>query len=65
MKIYTRTENRKDYNIITTVTEDGQYSQKALWSDGIITSEYKTTVQEMGWASVSAFLAERKGFEED
>lgn len=64
MKIYERTEQMRGYENITTVTESGEFHLKSVWSDGVITSEYKTTVQEMGWASVAAFLAARKGFKE-
>lgn len=62
MKTWVRTELKKGYQNITTVTEDGDYIQVAVWPDGTITSTHKSTLQAMGWRSVREFLRERKGF---
>ncbi len=62
MKTYQRIEQRNGYQQITEVTEGGTYTARAQWPDGIITSCYKTTVQEMGWQSVKDFLRSRPHF---
>ena len=59
---YQRIENFTAYKIITTVDDDGNYAQFTLWDDGTIYGFYKSTLQEMGWKSVRAFLRERRNF---
>jgi hypothetical protein len=62
VKMYQRTEHRGNYDIITTVDNNGNYEQVAKWLDGTITSHCKMNVLKIGWSSVKEFLRERKGF---
>ena len=61
-KTYTRIENWGEFLKITDVNSEGSYYQRAVWPDGVVTGEYRTTLQDMGWASLHDFLAHRKGF---
>lgn len=61
-KSYTRIETHADYTRITDVDSEGRYYQRCVWPDGIVTSEYRTTLQSMGWLSLNEFLKHRKGF---
>ena len=60
--MYVRIENKGSYQRITTVDDDGNYEQVAKWSDGIITSRYRSNIFKMGWKSVKEFLRERPKF---
>ena len=60
--MYQRTEHRNDYDVITTVDNNGNWEQVAKWADGSITSHYKMNLLQIGWGSVKEFLSERKGF---
>ena len=60
--MYQRTEHRDDYDVITTVDDNGNWEQVTKWLDGTITSRYKMNLLLIGWGSVKEFLRERKGF---
>lgn len=59
---YIRTEQCGNYKRITTVTDACRYEQIAIWPDGLITSSFSDTIQNMGWPSVREFLKARPGF---
>ena len=62
MVIYRRTERAAGFTRVTEVTESGAYEQRAVWPDGMVTSHYTGTIQEMGWPSVKQFIKSRPGF---
>ena len=59
---YQRVEDRGAFKRITTVDDNGDYTQYAQWVDGMKTSYTTDNVIRMGWKSVNEFLRERKGF---
>ena len=59
---YQRITYHDGYETITTVTDSGVYEYISKWKDGVITSHYKTTLQNMGWRSLKEFLQYKKGF---
>lgn len=59
---YVRKTRQPGYTDITTVDEFGNYELKSVWPDGVVTSHVKTTIQKMGWANVTQFLRNKRGF---
>ena len=50
------------YDTITEIDEAGNYCSRNVWSDGKESVVYRSTLSEMGWPSIEAFLREKRGF---
>lgn len=61
MKMYQRIEHYDGYDIIATVSESGEFNQVNVCSNGAVFGEYKNTIFNMGWSSISDFLDRFKG----
>ena len=62
--VYQRIEQRDGYQLITSVSDKGNYLQYFAWPDGTTTNELADNIFRMGWASLTEFLRLRPGFEE-
>ena len=69
MKVWRRVQSYEGcgivppYKQITDVDEEGNYYLRSVYANGMVRSEHRMMLVDMGWQSVEEFLRARDGFE--